>query len=82
MCAVVLSAWGRSVKSVTNPDKRVTIIKEFAKAHFVATPLLDFALEVRGVPSLNSARVCGCSCSTTGDATRVDAEHASLALSG
>ena len=34
------------VKSLTNPDKRVTIVKDYAKANFVATPVLDFALEV------------------------------------
>jgi hypothetical protein len=31
---------------VTNPDKRVTIIRDYAKMHFAATPILDFALEV------------------------------------
>ena len=37
---------GHLVKSVNNPDKRVTILKEYAKKHFKATPLLDYALEV------------------------------------
>lgn len=37
---------GHLVKSIHNPDKRVTIMKEYAKKHFKATPLLDYALEV------------------------------------
>lgn len=37
-----------SVKSLTNPDKRVVIVKEYAKAHFSSTPVLDFAIEVLG----------------------------------
>ncbi len=37
---------GHLVKSVRNPDMRVTIMKEYAKKHFKATPLLDYALEV------------------------------------
>jgi ATP citrate (pro-S)-lyase len=37
---------GHLIKSVNNPDKRVSILKEYAKKHFKATPLLDYALEV------------------------------------
>lgn len=40
---------GHRVKSVTNPDKRVVIIKEYAIAHFPSTELLHFALEVEKV---------------------------------
>jgi ATP citrate (pro-S)-lyase len=40
---------GHLVKSIHNPDMRVTIIKEYAKKHFKATPLLDFALEVEKI---------------------------------
>ena len=40
---------GHLVKSINNPDKRVTIMKEYAKKHFKSTPLLDFALEVEKV---------------------------------
>jgi ATP citrate (pro-S)-lyase len=40
---------GHLVKSVNNPDMRVTLIKEYAKKHFKATPLLDFALEVEKI---------------------------------
>jgi len=37
---------GHLIKSVNNPDMRVAIMKEYAKKHFKATPLLDYALEV------------------------------------
>ncbi len=37
---------GHRVKSVTNPDMRVTQIKAFCKKHFKKTTLLDYALEV------------------------------------
>ncbi len=40
---------GHLIKSIHNPDMRVTIIKEYAKKHFKDTPLLDFALEVEKV---------------------------------
>ncbi len=37
---------GHRIKSVRNPDKRVEGLKNFARKHFPATPLLDYALEV------------------------------------
>jgi ATP-citrate lyase alpha-subunit len=37
---------GHRIKSVRNPDLRVSGLKEYVKANFPATPLLDFALEV------------------------------------
>ena len=37
---------GHRVKSVHNPDMRVTIMKDYAKKHFKATPLLNYSLEV------------------------------------
>jgi ATP citrate (pro-S)-lyase len=40
---------GHLIKSINNPDKRVTILKEYAKKHFKATPLLDYALEVEKI---------------------------------
>jgi len=40
---------GHLVKSIHNPDKRVTILKEYAKKNFKATPLLDYALEVEKI---------------------------------
>jgi ATP citrate (pro-S)-lyase len=40
---------GHLVKSINNPDKRVTILKEYAKKHFKCTPLLDYALEVEKI---------------------------------
>lgn len=40
---------GHKVKSLENPDKRVEIVVEYAKRHFDATPVLDYALEVQAV---------------------------------
>jgi ATP citrate (pro-S)-lyase len=40
---------GHRIKSVHNPDMRVTIMKEYAKKHFKATSILDFALEVEKI---------------------------------
>jgi len=46
---ILIPGIGHRVKSVQNPDMRVTIVREFAKSHFTATPLLDFALEVEKI---------------------------------
>ncbi|XP_006821438.1 ATP-citrate synthase-like [Saccoglossus kowalevskii] len=40
---------GHRVKSINNPDMRVVILKEYAKANFPATPLLDYAMDVEKV---------------------------------
>lgn len=48
---------GHRVKSLTNPDKRVTIIKEYAKANFVGTPVLDYALEVEKLTTQKKANL-------------------------
>lgn len=37
---------GHRVKSVKNPDKRVELLKDYARKHFPMTPYLDYALEV------------------------------------
>ena len=37
---------GHRIKSVTNPDIRVELLKNYAKKHFPITETLDFALEV------------------------------------
>ena len=37
---------GHRIKSVTNPDVRVTIMEEYAKKHFPNTETLDYALSV------------------------------------
>ncbi|MGB2579637.1 succinyl-CoA synthetase alpha subunit [Elusimicrobium simillimum] len=37
---------GHRVKSVTNPDMRVTLLKNFVRKNFKKSPTLDFALEV------------------------------------
>ena len=40
---------GHRVKSLENPDSRVTIVKEFVKTQFPKCPLFDFALEVEKI---------------------------------
>jgi len=40
---------GHRVKSINNPDVRVKVIKEYVKANFPSTPLLDYALEVEKI---------------------------------
>jgi ATP citrate (pro-S)-lyase len=37
---------GHRIKSLHNPDMRVSILKDFIRAHFPASPLVDYALEV------------------------------------
>jgi len=48
---------GHRVKSLANPDQRVVIIKEYAKKHFKATPILDFALEVEQLTTRKRANL-------------------------
>jgi len=40
---------GHRIKSIHNPDMRVTIIKNYVKKHFKSTTLLDYALEVEKI---------------------------------
>jgi ATP citrate (pro-S)-lyase len=40
---------GHRIKSIHNPDMRVEIISSYAKKHFKATPLLDYAREVEKI---------------------------------
>ena len=40
---------GHLVKSVTNPDMRVTQLKAYVKKNFPETKLLDYALEVEAI---------------------------------
>jgi len=42
---------GHRIKSKHNPDLRVSILVEYVKKNFPATPVLDFALEVEKVTS-------------------------------
>jgi ATP citrate (pro-S)-lyase len=48
---------GHKIKSTSNPDMRVTIVKEFAREHFPATPTLDFALEVEKITTKKKANL-------------------------
>ena len=34
---------------INNPDMRVVILKDFVKANFPSTPLLDYAIEVEKI---------------------------------
>jgi len=40
---------GHKLKTLENPDKRVELMKSFAKGHFKDTPVLDYALSVEAV---------------------------------
>lgn len=40
---------GHRVKSINNPDKRVSLIKEYAQENFPNTPLLEYALQVEQI---------------------------------
>ena len=46
---------GHKIRTITNPDMRVSIVKSFAKKHFPATPVLDFALSVEQVTTKKKA---------------------------
>ena len=40
---------GHRVKSINNPDKRVTLVSDFAKENFPSTPMLDYARQVEQI---------------------------------
>ena len=46
---------GHKIRTFTNPDMRVQIIKEYALKHFPSTPVLDFALSVEQVTTKKKA---------------------------
>jgi ATP citrate (pro-S)-lyase len=48
---------GHKVKSITNPDMRVTLLKEFVKKNFKISPTLDFALEVEKLTTQKKANL-------------------------
>lgn len=48
---------GHRLHTVENPDKRVEILKGFAKENFRATPLLDYALSVEEVTTRKKANL-------------------------
>jgi len=47
---------GHKIKSATNPDVRVTLLKKFARENFPVTPHLDYALEVEKITLTNLRR--------------------------
>lgn len=46
---------GHKIRTLTNPDMRVSIVKEYAKKHFPRTPVLDFALAVEQITTKKKA---------------------------
>jgi ATP citrate (pro-S)-lyase len=46
---------GHKIRTLTNPDMRVKIVKEFAKKHFPRTPILDFAIDVEQITTKKKA---------------------------
>merc|ERR1719310_1725117 len=48
---------GHRIKSLANPDMRVVLIKGYAKKHFKATPILDFALETEQITTRKRANL-------------------------
>eukprot|EP00400_MALV-I_sp_L67-5_P000203 gene203-652_t len=48
---------GHRVKSVTNPDKRVTLVKEYALEHFNDNSVLNYALEVEKITTAKKANL-------------------------
>ena len=40
---------GHRVKSINNPDKRVTLVKEFVQDNFPKCPMLEYALQVEKI---------------------------------
>ncbi|KAI9251177.1 citrate synthase-like protein [Sporodiniella umbellata] len=40
---------GHKIKSRTNPDMRVELVKDYVKSHFPVTPILDYALKVEEI---------------------------------
>ena len=47
--SILLPGIGHKIKSVTNPDYRVQVVKEFVEKNFENHPLLDYALAVERV---------------------------------
>jgi ATP citrate (pro-S)-lyase len=48
---------GHRIKSLSNPDQRVVIIKEYAKKNFANTAVLDFALQVEQITTKKRANL-------------------------
>merc|ERR1712151_1232216 len=48
---------GYRIKSLANPDQRVVLIRDYAKANFKSTPVLDFALEVEQLTTRKRANL-------------------------
>merc|ERR1712216_846491 len=54
---ILIMGIGHRIKSKTNPDMRVELVKEFAKREFPSTEVLDFALAVEQVTTKKRANL-------------------------
>lgn len=48
---------GHKVKSINNPDARVTIVKDYAKEHFPRNDVLDYALQIERITTKKKANL-------------------------
>merc|ERR1712232_94633 len=48
---------GHRIKSLANPDQRVVLIRDYAKANFKSTPIMDFALAVEQLTTRKRANL-------------------------
>ena len=48
---------GHRIKSLTNPDKRVTLVKNYAQKNFKDTSILEFALAVEQITTTKKANL-------------------------
>merc|ERR1712048_1259829 len=48
---------GHKIKSLTNPDQRVELVKAYAKRNFKSTPILDYALAVEQLTTRKRANL-------------------------
>ena len=54
---ILIMGIGHKIKSKTNPDMRVELVKEFAQNHFGDTSVLKFALAVEEVTTAKKANL-------------------------
>jgi ATP citrate (pro-S)-lyase len=54
---ILISGIGHRIKSKTNPDMRVELVKDFAKKNFAETKILDFALKVETITTSKKANL-------------------------
>lgn len=52
---VLIMGIGHKIRTLQNPDMRVSLVRDYAKTHFPKTPVLDFALGVEQVTTKKKA---------------------------